>query len=90
MVLGQNPDMVENAVKWVKEVVQIPVMVKLTPNVADIVPQAKAAEKARADGISAINTVLALSGVDISTGKIQPNVRGRSTTGGHLVLWSNQ
>jgi len=83
MVLGQNPDMVENAVRWVKEAVQIPVIAKLSPNVADIVPHAKAAEKGGADGISAINTVLGLSGVDVYTGKVQPDVKGRSTMGGN-------
>jgi len=83
MALGQNPEMVENAVKWVKEAVQIPVLAKLTPNVSDIVPQAKAAEKAGVDGLTAINTVLALSGVDIYTGKVQPNVKGHSTMGGN-------
>ncbi|MHA1475551.1 MAG: dihydroorotate dehydrogenase, partial [Promethearchaeota archaeon] len=51
-----------------KKAVNIPVFVKLTPNLANIVPIAKAAEDGGADAIVAINTVRGLS-LDIETGR---------------------
>ena len=45
-----------------------PVIIKLTPNVADIVPIAKACEDAGADGISLINTLLGMR-IDLKTKK---------------------
>lgn len=82
-VIGQNPNMVQDCVKWVKESVDVPVMAKLTPNVTDIRSIAKAAEIGGADATSAINTVLGLAGIDIYTGEPQPSVFGYSTYGGN-------
>ncbi|MFQ6087815.1 MAG: NAD-dependent dihydropyrimidine dehydrogenase subunit PreA [Candidatus Methanofastidiosia archaeon] len=83
MVLGQNPEMVEGVCKWVKEVIEIPVIAKLTPNITDIVPAAQAAESGGADAISAINTVLGLIGVDIYKAEPTPAVFGITTYGGN-------
>ena len=55
-IIGKDPDMVEQYVKKVKRAVRIPVIAKLTPNVNDITELAKAAEEAKADMVSAINT----------------------------------
>lgn len=55
--LGNDPAPVVDAAKAAKEVVDIPVFVKLSPNVLDISQFARAAEKAGADGIVAINTL---------------------------------
>ncbi|MDD5502768.1 MAG: dihydroorotate dehydrogenase, partial [Candidatus Thermoplasmatota archaeon] len=65
--LGTDPVMVTEVVKAAKSAAKIPVFVKLTPNVNNIVPIAKAAEAAGADGIVAINTVKAMS-IDLETG----------------------
>jgi len=59
--IGQDPVMVQMITSSVKEQVSIPVFVKLSSNVNDIVEIAKAAEKGNADGIVAINTVKAMS-----------------------------
>ena len=58
---GTNPGMVEEVTKAVKSVTDIPVFVKLTPNVTDITEIAKAAEKGGADGLSLINTLLGMA-----------------------------
>lgn len=62
--IGADPQLVENITKTVKNTVDIPVLVKLSPNVTDIVAIARAAEKGGADGIVAINTVKAMK-IDI-------------------------
>jgi len=66
--IGQNPRLVAEVVKRVKSVVDTPVFVKLTPNVADIVEVAAAGVKAGADGVAAINTVRAMA-IDVETAK---------------------
>lgn len=65
--IGQRPKVVAEVTKAVKSQVHIPVFVKLSPNVTDIVEVAKAAESAGADGITAINTVLGTA-VDVDSG----------------------
>lgn len=66
--IGQSCELVSETVKEVKKAVRIPVFVKLNPNVTDIVEIAKSAEKAGADGITAINTIRAMA-IDINTCK---------------------
>ncbi len=65
--VGQNPQLTAEVVAAVKESVKVPVIVKLTPNVTEIKDIAIAAEKAGADGITAINTLRAMT-IDIDTG----------------------
>ncbi|WP_251546352.1 dihydroorotate dehydrogenase [Limosilactobacillus caecicola] len=61
MSFGVDPQMVESITRAVKDVTgTVPVYVKLTPNVTDIVEIARAAEAGGADGLSLINTVLGL------------------------------
>lgn len=63
-LIGQNPELVREVTEAVKDAVNVPVYVKLTPNVTDIASVAKAAEEAGADAVTAINTVKALA-IDI-------------------------
>ena len=65
--IGQDPSLVEMVTMAAKKGTDLPVWVKLTPNVTDIVPIANAAAKGGADAISAINTVESLIGIDIET-----------------------
>lgn len=60
MSFGTEPAAVEKVVKAVKSVTTKPIIIKLSPNVTDIVSIAKAAENAGADGISLINTLLGM------------------------------
>lgn len=80
--VGQVPDYCKMITEWVTEVSIIPVLVKLTPNVADIRPPARAAKLANAHGISLINTVNSIMGIDLDTLKILPSVAGKSSHGG--------
>jgi dihydroorotate dehydrogenase/Pyruvate/2-oxoacid:ferredoxin oxidoreductase delta subunit len=64
-VTGQNPERIAEIVKVLKESVKIPVVVKLTPNVADIGVTAKAAENAGADGVCIAGAQSSLPLVDI-------------------------
>ncbi len=65
---GTNPEMAADLTRRVKEVSKVPVYVKLSPNVTDIVQMAKAVEAAGADGITMINTLVGMR-FDIKTGK---------------------
>ncbi len=62
--IGSRPELVEEVVRAVREAVDVPVFVKLSPNVSDIAEIGLAAERAGADGVVAINTVRALA-IDI-------------------------
>jgi dihydroorotate dehydrogenase (NAD+) catalytic subunit len=64
--IGQSPSLVAEVVKKVKSIVHKPVIVKLTPNVADIVEIARLGAEAGADAITAINTVRAMA-IDVET-----------------------
>jgi dihydropyrimidine dehydrogenase (NAD+) subunit PreA len=59
------------------------VLVKLTPNITDIRPVARAARKGGADGLSAINTINSITGVDLDTLTPRPFVDGASAHGGY-------
>ncbi len=60
MSFGTDPQMAYKVTKAVKDVCKKPVIIKLSPNVTDIVSIAKACEDAGADGISLINTLLGM------------------------------
>ena len=66
MSFGTDPDAAAEVVRAVKKVTTKPVIVKLSPNVTDIVAIAKACEAAGADGISLINTLLGMR-IDLRT-----------------------
>lgn len=68
MSFGVHAGVVEKLTKKIKMAVALPIYVKLTPNVTDIVEIAKAAESGGADGISMINTVLGMR-IDVKTRK---------------------
>jgi dihydroorotate dehydrogenase subfamily 1 len=83
MAMGENPDLVEEVVGWVKEVSKVPVWAKMTPNIGDPTAPARAAIKAGADGIAAINTILSIVGVDLDTLRPMPTVEGYAVPGGY-------
>ncbi len=68
---------------WVMDVAKIPVIVKLTPNISDIVMPARAAVAAKANAISLINTINSIMGVDLETLDITPSIAGRGGHGGY-------
>lgn len=68
MSFGTNPEAAAEVTRAVKKVTKKPVIIKLSPNVTDIVSIAKACEEAGADGISLINTLLGMR-IDLKTKK---------------------
>ena len=68
MSFGTQPEAAAEVTRAVKAVTTKPVIVKLSPNVTDIVSIAKACEEAGADGISLINTMLGMR-IDLRTRK---------------------
>jgi dihydroorotate dehydrogenase (NAD+) catalytic subunit len=64
IAFGANPDMAADVTRRVKASTDLPVIVKLTPNVTDIAEIAESVEAAGADAISLINTITGMS-VDI-------------------------
>ena len=68
MAFGTDPDVASTLVKEVKKVLKKPLIVKLSPNVTDIVKMAKAVEEAGADAISLINTLVGMR-INLKTGK---------------------
>ena len=81
--VGQNPDVAETIVGWVMEAATIPVIVKLTPNITNVVYAARAAKRAGADAISLINTINSITNVNLETLVPEPFVAGRSSHGGY-------
>jgi dihydropyrimidine dehydrogenase (NAD+) subunit PreA len=80
--IGQDEELTKLITSWVKTVVSIPVIVKLSPNVTDIGRLALAAQKGGADGLAAINTIQSLTSIDLDTFEPLPSVNGLSTFGG--------
>ena len=81
--IGQIPELVERFTAAAKKACHIPVLAKLTPNVAAMSPAAEAAVRGGADGISAINTIKSVTNVNIHTYVSAPAVRGLSAVGGY-------
>ncbi len=81
--IGQIPELVEQFTRAAKRGTSIPVVAKLTPNVAVMSPAAEAAKRGGADGISAINTIKSIIGVSPYTYISAPAVKGLSAVGGY-------
>jgi dihydropyrimidine dehydrogenase (NAD+) subunit PreA len=81
--VGQVPEYVEMVTRWCKQHSRMPVIVKLTPNVTDIVKAAMAAKAGGADAVSLINTITSITGVNLETMSPEPMVDGMGTHGGY-------
>ena len=81
--VGQEPTVNERITSWAVEYSTVPVLVKLTPNVGDIVPHGLAAQAGGGHGVSLINTIKSIIGVDIDRMVPEPRVAGMSTNGGY-------
>ncbi|MEK6623409.1 MAG: NAD-dependent dihydropyrimidine dehydrogenase subunit PreA [Bdellovibrionota bacterium] len=81
--MGQCPEVVKEVTHWVKEVSSVPVWAKMTPNITDISIPSLEAVAGGADGISLINTILAVIGIDLKTLRPLPTVEGYSIPGGY-------
>ncbi len=82
-MLAQSETATERAASWVKEAAgSLPVLIKITPQVTDIVTIVKAIQRAGCDGVTASNSVPALMGIDIDTLTPVPGVANYSTYSG--------
>jgi dihydropyrimidine dehydrogenase (NAD+) subunit PreA len=81
--VGQVPEYCETITGWVMEVAKLPVIVKLTPNISNIVLPARAAVAAGASALSLINTLNSIIGVNLDTFEITPNIGGKGGHGGY-------
>jgi dihydropyrimidine dehydrogenase (NADP+)/dihydropyrimidine dehydrogenase (NAD+) subunit PreA len=81
--MGQDPEIMGDVCKWVMHAAKIPVWTKLTPNITNIVEPARRALWSGCQGLSAINTIRSVIGVDLETLRPEPTVEGFTTPGGY-------
>ncbi len=82
-MLAQSLSATELTARWVKEATsKIPVSIKITPHVTDIVEVAKAVKRSGCDALTASNSIQALMGIDIHSFAPQPSLGGKSTYSG--------
>ena len=81
--VGQVPEYIEMVTRWCKANTDLPVIVKLTPNITDIRYPARAAKAGGADAVSLINTVSSIVGVDLDTMSPEPSIDGKGSHGGY-------
>ncbi len=81
--VGQVPEYCEQITRWVMEAAKIPVIVKLTPNITNVVYPARAAVRAGANAISLINTINSITAIDLDTFETSPSIGGKGGHGGY-------
>jgi dihydropyrimidine dehydrogenase (NAD+) subunit PreA len=81
--VGQEPEVLKVVAGWAVEYSSVPVLIKLTPNVGDILEPGVAAVEAGVHGLSLINTIKSLIGVDLDRFVPYPVVGKHSTNGGY-------
>jgi dihydropyrimidine dehydrogenase (NADP+)/dihydropyrimidine dehydrogenase (NAD+) subunit PreA len=81
--MGENPEILAEVVGWVMAAANIPVWAKMTPNITRIEDPSRAALRAGCQGISAINTIRSVIGVNLETLRPEPSVEGYTTPGGY-------
>jgi dihydropyrimidine dehydrogenase (NAD+) subunit PreA len=81
--VGQVPEYCERITRWVMDAASLPVIMKLTPNVTNIVLPARAGVAAGANALSLINTINSIVGVDLDTLELTPSIGGKGGHGGY-------
>jgi len=81
--MGQDPDILEEVCGWVKGATKKPVWAKMTPNITHIEEPGRAALRGGATGLSAINTIRSVCGINLDTLRPDPCVEGYTTPGGY-------
>src|SRR5580704_16537164 len=81
--MGENPEILTEVGGCVMKAAKKPVWANMTPNVTHIEDPSRAALKSGATGISAINTIRSVMGVNLETLRPEPNVEGYTTPGGY-------
>lgn len=81
--MGENPEILHEVCQWVMSAAEVPVWAKMTPNITRIEDPSRAALAAGCHGISAINTIRSVIGVNLDTLRPEPTVEGYTTLGGY-------
>jgi len=81
--MGQDPDVLGEVCGWVMSAAKKPVWAKMTPNITHIEDPARKALAAGCQGVSAINTIRSVIGVNLDTLRPEPCVEGYTTPGGY-------
>ena len=81
--VGTNAELCKSFCAAVKRGSKLPMMAKMTPNITDMVPVAKACLEGGADGIAAINTIKSVCNVDLNRKIGIPIVNGKSSISGY-------
>ncbi|EKX92658.1 NAD-dependent dihydropyrimidine dehydrogenase subunit PreA [Peptostreptococcus anaerobius] len=81
--VGQNPELVEKYTRAVVESTHLPVIAKMTPNIGNMEIPAMAAMKGGAKGIAAINTIKAITNIDVENMTAMPVVNAKSSISGY-------
>lgn len=81
--VGQVPEYIEMVTRWVKKHSRMPCIVKLTPNITNILGPAEAAKTGGADAVSLINTINSITSVNLDSFSPEPMIDGKGTHGGY-------
>ena len=81
--VGQVPEYIEMVTRWCKEATDLPVIVKLTPNITNVLYPATAALNGGADAVSLINTINSITTVNLDAMSPEPMIDGKGTHGGY-------
>jgi dihydroorotate dehydrogenase subfamily 1 len=81
--MGEDPEILLEVCGWVTSATKRPVWAKMTPNITHIEDPARAALKSGCQGVSAINTIRCVIGINLETLRPEPTVEGYTTPGGY-------
>jgi dihydropyrimidine dehydrogenase (NADP+)/dihydropyrimidine dehydrogenase (NAD+) subunit PreA len=81
--MGEDPEILREVCGWVMAAAKKPVWAKMTPNVTHIEDPTRAALRSGVMGVSAINTIRCVMGVNLDTLRPEPTVEGHTTPGGY-------
>ncbi|KAE9588252.1 putative dihydropyrimidine dehydrogenase (NADP(+)) [Lupinus albus] len=81
--VGQDCALLEEVCGWINAKATVPVWAKMTPNITDISQPARVALSSGCEGVAAINTIMSVMGINLSTLRPEPCVEGYSTPGGY-------
>ena len=81
--VGSNPELCKKYCQAVRRGTKLPFMAKMTPNITDMVPVAKASLEGGANGIAAINTIKSICNIDLDKKIGLPIVDGKSAISGY-------
>ncbi|GKV05249.1 hypothetical protein SLEP1_g17283 [Rubroshorea leprosula] len=81
--VGQDCALLEEVCGWINAKATVPVWAKMTPNITDITQPARVALRSGCEGVSAINTIMSVMGINLNTLRPEPCVEGYSTPGGY-------